>query len=344
VTGRSGSGRLVQRLVAVVTCGLVVLGVAACGHESAPAAPSDPTDTTAVVDDTVPTTEAAVPDTTSPTVVAPAPTTTAGPVSTAPPAASPVHYEVVPLVDSSRPTTTGGRVISGVRSLPTSVWRPTTPGPHPLVVFAHGYRLGPQSYSRFCSTLAAAGYVVAAPSFPLADASRGDGLDRADIPNEATDVSFVISSLLGDALASSITPGEVAVVGHSDGADVTLMDGYQQGKADPRVRSVVAIAPDAMTGTIVSSSAPLLLVQGDHDSVVPYSNSQQVFAQVQAHRYYLTLVGGDHLPPIAGGTQWTPVLDSAVASYLGLTLGGADPSAVRGALSGLALTRLQTAG
>lgn len=214
------------------------------------------------------------------------------------------------------------------------------------MIFAHGYRLGPQAYSRFCSTLAAAGFIVAAPSFPLADAQRGNGLDRADIPNEAADVSFVITSLLNSALASSIAPDHVGVVGHSDGADVVLMVGYQEGRVDPRVGSVVAIAPDAMTGTVVTAPAPLLLVQGDKDSIVPYWNSQQVFAQVPARRYYLTLKGADHLPPIDGGTPWTPVLDSAVASFLDLSLhGNADQAAaIRNELSGSALTRLQTAG
>jgi predicted dienelactone hydrolase len=333
-------------LVGVVMVCVLVLGVAACGRDSAPASSSDTSDPVAAAEDTIAATETTVVDTSTTTTAAPPTTPAPVPAAAAPAGPQQVRYEVVPLVDPSRTTTSGGRLISGERDLPTSVWRPTAPGPHPLVVFAHGYRLGPQSYSRFCSTLAAAGFIVAAPSFPLADAQRGNGLDRADIPNEATDVSFVITSLLNSALASSITPGAVAVVGHSDGADVALMVGYQKGRVDPRVRSIVAIAPDAMTGTVVTAAAPLLLVQGDRDSVVPYSNSQQVFSQVPARRYYLTLEGADHLPPIAGGTAWTPVLDQAVASFLDLSLqsGGGDETAIGNELSGLARSHLQTAG
>ena len=158
-------------------------------------------------------------------------------------------------------------------------------------------------------------------------------------------MSFVITSLQSGPLAASLAPGPVGVVGHSDGADVALMDGYQQGKVDPRVGAVVAVAPDAMTGAVAAGGPPLLLVQGDHDSVVPYSNSQQVFTQVSARRYYLTLLGADHLPPIQGGTRWTPVLDGAVASFLDGTLRRTEsPAALQAALSGLASSRLQVAG
>ena len=60
----------------------------------------------------------------------------------------------------------------------------------------------------------------------------------------------------------------------------------------------------------------LKLVQGTSDSVVPYSASQTVFGQIDAPVSYLSLIGADHLPPIAGGTPWTPVLDAAVSRFL----------------------------
>jgi fermentation-respiration switch protein FrsA (DUF1100 family) len=202
---------------------------------------------------------------------------------------------------------------------------PARRGRYPLVVFVHGYNVGPSTYTRFLSTLASSGYVVAAPSFPLEDPSRGNGLDRGDLPNEATDVSFVITTLLQGPLAREIDGASVAVVGHSDGADVSLMDGYQQGLVDPRVHAIVSDAPDPMTGVIIPSAVPLLLMQGSADSVVPYASSQAVFQQVQAPRYYLTLVGADHLPPIQGGTPWTPVLDTSVADFLDATIAGRGP-------------------
>jgi len=213
------------------------------------------------------------------------------------------------------------------------------------VVFAHGYDVGPDTYSRFCTQLASTGYVVAAPSFPLEDPSRGNGLDRSDLPNEAADVSFVISSMASDArFASRLAAPRVAVVGHSDGADVALMVGYAQGHVDPRVRAIVADAPDPITDQVVPSDVPLLLVQGDADDVVPYSSSQTVFGQVRAPRYYLTLLGGTHLPPITGGTRWTPVLDSAVMAFLDAEVAGRTlPSTLAAVLGASPLVRLATA-
>lgn len=251
----------------------------------------------------------------------------------------------LPLVDSSRALVEDGQTLAPQRNLPTTVWLPTGSGPYPLVIFAPGYSVGPATYARFCSTLAASGYVVAAPSFPLADPAQGHTLDEADLPNEAGDVSFVITQILHGSLADRIEPNEIAMVGHSDGADVALMVGYQQGSIDPRIKSVVAMAPDPMSGSPVATTRPLLLVQGNADSVVPYSSSQRVFGQVDAPRYYVTLLGADHFPPIGGGTAWTPVLDSDVADFLDATVAGRGPGvdALNQQLASSSLEQLQTA-
>jgi dienelactone hydrolase len=248
-------------------------------------------------------------------------------VSPTPPTVAPIRNLAVSMtrttfIDASRPVVSHGTTLAVSRTLPTYLWSPTGTGPYPLVVFAHGYDSGPLGYARFCSELASSGYVVAAPSFPLEDPSRGFGLDRADLPNEATDISFVITSLVAQAAVLRIAPTRVAVVGHSDGADAVLLIGYGLVYVDDRVEAVVADAPDPISGTVVPSTVPLLLVQGTADSVVPYSSSQTVFGQVAAPVYYLSLVGADHLPPIAGGTPWTPVLDQAVAQFLDATVAG----------------------
>jgi len=252
----------------------------------------------------------------------------------------------VPLVDTSRKLVNNGVVLAQDRSLPTYLWTPVAAGNYPLVVFVHGYNIGPLQYQRFCSTLASSGYVVAAPSFPLEDPSRGNGLNRADLPNEATDVSFVITSLENDASLYKLERSKIAVVGHSDGADVALEIGYEQGLADHRVLAVVSDAPDPITSPTVPSTAPLLLMQGTADSIVPYSSSQSVFAQLAGPTYYVSLLGADHLPPIAGGTQWTPVLDESVAEFLDATVADRGPglSALVAQLASSPLVHLETKG
>ena len=248
------------------------------------------------------------------------------------------------LVDTSRPVVGDGHILARQRSLPTYVWTPAGAGPYPLVVFVHGFDVGPLTYQRFCSTLASSGYVVAAPSFPQEDPSSGFALERGELPEEATDVSFVIGALEQGPEGKDLDGAQIAVVGHSDGADVALMVGYQQGTVDPRVRAIVADAPDPMTGVVVPSSAPLLLVQGTADSVVPYADSRIVFDQVSAPKYYVSLIGADHLPPIEGGTVWTPVLDNAVADFLDATVVGRGPGlpALAGELGASSLVRLET--
>jgi fermentation-respiration switch protein FrsA (DUF1100 family) len=226
------------------------------------------------------------------------------------------------LVDATRPVTGAGGTIVAARALPTVLWTPAGAGPYPLVVFVHGYDTGPADYARFASALASAGYVVAAPSFPQEDPARGVPLDRSHLADEAGDVAFVVRTLEQRAAGLRLAAGKVAVVGHSDGADVALLVGYGPGTADPGVAAVVADAPDPMTSTPVASPAPLLLIQGTADPVVPYSASASVFAQVRAPVAYLSLVGADHLGPIAGGTPWSPLLDDAVARFLDAAVAG----------------------
>lgn len=253
---------------------------------------------------------------------------------------------LVEIEDRSRAVVSGGRAISATRRLPTLVWSPADAGPHPLVVFAHGYEVGTAPYLRFCANLAAAGFVVAAPSFPLADRSRGNGLDRGDIPQEAIDVAFVIDALRSGPLAPSIGPGRVGVVGHSDGADVALLVGYGRTTVDPAVGAVVAIAPDAITGDLATTAPPpLLLVHSDSDEVVPSSDSAQVFARIGGSRTFVSLSGAPHLAPVEGSTRWTNVVDDATVLFLRATIaGGIDMASARSSMGVGGLSSVRSAG
>ena len=69
-------------------------------------------------------------------------------------------------------------------------------GPFPLVVFGHGFAVTPAYYYRLLRAWAQAGYVVAAPVFPLGNAHAPGGPVEADIVNQPRDMSFVITRLL----------------------------------------------------------------------------------------------------------------------------------------------------
>jgi dienelactone hydrolase len=267
------------------------------------------------------------PRTTGPRTTGPRTTGAAG---TAPPGSgsAAIGTTVLALVDRSRPTVSHGRPLSAQRALTTVVWYPQAAGPHPLVVFAHGYRIGVGPYRRACQALAQEGFVVAAPSFPLTDQTvAGTALDEGDTVNQPADMSFVITQLLaangsgsaGSPLSGRIDPRAIAAVGHSDGADTVLALGYLSGSRDPRVAAIVADGPDPLprpAGPPLVSAVPLLLIHGDHDTISPFSGSQRLVTQLRTRGWFLVLRGADHLPPIQGGSPWTAVFDRVTADFL----------------------------
>jgi predicted dienelactone hydrolase len=117
-----------------------------------------------------------------------------------------VHMRVVRLVDHARVAhfQTGA---SGPRVLVTDIRYPAHGRPpYPLVVFAHGFALTPTPYVRLLDAWARAGYVVAAPAFPVERAGAPGGPSESDLPNEPGDIHFVISQLLrGSRLPDSLT-------------------------------------------------------------------------------------------------------------------------------------------
>jgi predicted dienelactone hydrolase len=129
------------------------------------------------------------------------------------------------LVDRSRPTVTHGRLLSPFRRLTTPVWLPGAAGRRPLIVFAHGFDVGPDAYGALLNAWSAHGYAVAAPEFPLTDpAVAGANLDENDINNQPADLRFVADAVTGTGspVATRVDPARVALAGHSDGAESAL--------------------------------------------------------------------------------------------------------------------------
>lgn len=263
------------------------------------------------------------------------PVATGSPVTPAPTPTG-VGTVVLDLVDRSRPTVSHGRLVAPTRALTTEVWYPRgLVGPRPLIVFAHGFQVGLGPYRRACNAWAERGFVVAAPTFPLADqAVAGANLDEADVANQPADVRFVITQVLaaaessGSALSGIVDPARIAVVGHSDGAETALLVGYGSSERDPRVGAVVADAAnplDVQPPTAkVRGSAPLLLVLGDQDRTVPIQDGLRLTDQLRVAGWLLVLHGADHLSPIAGPSAWTAVLDRTTADFLTGALQGAS--------------------
>ena len=261
---------------------------------------------------------------TTATTVTPTTTRPATTTSTSPPRPS-LQSLTLPFVDASRPTVSRGRTISTTRALTTLVWYPAAGGPWPLLVFAHGYQVGPAPYLALLHTWATAGYVVAAPEFPLTDADvAGPALDENDLDNQPADVRFVIRSLLapGGPVARHIDATRVGVAGHSDGGETALA---LAGDASLRLRAAIALSVQPLASGAAGNPA-LLVGQGDHDSTNPPPYGQAVYQQAARPRFFLDLLGAGHLPPFSGASPWQSVVDRTTLDFLDHYLAGRTAS------------------
>ena len=116
-------------------------------------------------------------------------------------------------VDTRHTTAANGDVPARAsRTLPTVIFYPAagTPSagaspnapadlddaPYPLIVFAHGLGSSGVEYQGLLERWAAAGFVVAAPKFPLTHRGTPGGVNPSDYQNQPADVSYVITAVL----------------------------------------------------------------------------------------------------------------------------------------------------
>ena len=220
-----------------------------------------------------------------------------------------------------------------------------TEGSFPLVVFAHGFAVTPAPYSRMLQSWARAGYVVAAPVFPGERAGAPGGPDEADVVNEPTDISFVISSLLtvsasgagAGPLNGLIDPGAVAVAGQSDGGEAALAAAYSRRYADPRIRAAIVLSGAEMSGVGGYRFAPggpaLLAAQGTADTFNEPRYAYAYFRAARRPKYLLRLLGAGHLPPYTTEQPQLGIVERVSVAFLDAYLEH-DASAL-GAIGGL---------
>lgn len=156
--------------------------------------------------------------------------------------------------------------------------------PAPLILFAHGFDISADRYSALTHDLASFGFVVVSPEFPMSSTVFDGAPDEYDIPEQARDLSFLITALTGpDApaqLAGLIAPGPVGLIGHSDGAVTVLLTGYAPRFADPRVGAVIAVSGDFDTfggSWFTTNDPPLIAVHGEWDEINPFWSSQELY-------------------------------------------------------------------
>lgn len=269
----------------------------------------------------------------TPAATATQPRATSSTVAVTQPVAPPTSDGSYAVGTTSLPITEPGAAAAiAPRSLPTTVFYPgrgVAPGggtdalpdrthaPYPLLVFSQGYNLSVEAYSTLLSDWASAGFVVAAPTYPHTDPAGPGALDENDITNHPADLRFVITTLLetaqgsGSILSGLIDANEIGVVGHSDGADVSLAVATNTCCQDPRVKAA-AILSGAELASIggrytFSSGVPLLVAQGNADTINLPACSAQIYDAAGSPKYYLDLLGAPHKTPYtdAGPDQQT---------------------------------------
>jgi dienelactone hydrolase len=223
---------------------------------------------------------------------------------TPPSAAKPGMYAVGELtetfVDASRGTeSANGQGNAPTRTLVTVIHYPQSDGPFPLIVLAHGQTGHPNKFSQLTTAWASAGFVVAAPVFPLTNNQtpfRTDG----DYVNQPADVSFVIDQMLARSqdhdgpLARRVDKGHIGVAGLSLGGATVYGVVFNRCCRDQRIDAALVMAGILLPydAAYEFPSVPLLIINGNSDS-----RGRDPYGMARPPKYLMTLERPTHSPP-----------------------------------------------
>jgi dienelactone hydrolase len=234
-------------------------------------------------------------------------------------------------VDNSRPTMANGSFAGAPnRTLHTTIYYPglgkpgetvmrgATPdrkhGPYPMILYSHGSNSFGAEYEPLLRQWASAGYVIAAPDYPLSNMNAPGGATVTDLGQQPADARFVIDRMLAlsskrsGKLAGTIDAKRIGASGHSLGALTTYRLVYQTCCADKRIKAAAPMSgtagdpPEFFTGI----STPLLAEHGDADGTIAYQAGADTYAKASPPKFFLTLIGGGHTPPYRGGPDPAP--------------------------------------
>ncbi|MGI9008623.1 MAG: alpha/beta hydrolase family protein [Streptosporangiaceae bacterium] len=199
-------------------------------------------------------------------------------------------------------------------------------GPLPLIVFGPGFQQCDAPYADLLTAWASAGYVVAAVNFPESDCLTGSAATESDMVNQPRDMSYVITAMLALSaarhgfFAGALSRREIAVSGQSDGGDTVAALGANTCCTDRRVAAVAVLSGaqwPPMPGRFFSRRpAPMLFAQGSADTVnLPGCSAAMYRADPAPDRFYLDLLGADHLKPYWGVTRYERIVAGVSVAF-----------------------------
>lgn len=246
-------------------------------------------------------------------------------------------------VDTTRVTPrTGGYAGAPSRSLRVLIWAPAGSQALPLLVMAHGNDGLPEKFDAFARTVAAGGFIVAAPAFPLTNQNApGSGAGFLDIVNQPGDVSFVITQLLAaaaqseDPLQGRIAAHDIALLGHSLGAVTAVAVTRAPCCRDARVAaSIIVSVPLPLVsaihgvGAVAAHGPPALILHGMADRTVEYSNAPLLYDMIDPPRILVGLPDTGHSELLESQTEPAIVARAtaqrATLAFLNATFRGED--------------------
>ncbi|MEA2403918.1 MAG: hypothetical protein QOE08_565, partial [Thermoleophilaceae bacterium] len=168
----------------------------------------------------------------------------------------------------------------------------------PLLLVIHGADGDPSRLAPLLDVCAAAGYVVAAPTFLKTEKDASGKALAAEVAQQASDARFVLDEVLDRAAPLEIDDHEVGVAGMSLGGMTAYGLISHTCCRDGRIQAAIVMAgvhDDFPDGKYVHQDMPVLLIQGDAD--VGYHHSRDAYPQLAPPKWFITLHGERHSPP-----------------------------------------------
>ena len=179
------------------------------------------------------------------------------------------------------------------REVPCMVWYPAeSPGPHPAVVFAHGFVMAPDDYEGLAEALAQAGYafISIGTEQGFAPSHEAYGQDLAFVAEE------ISNNAVGGALDGAFD-GRIAIGGHSMGGGASWLSA----ESNPQVDAFFVFAPAETNPSAISAGAlievPALVVSGTDDMVTPPAMQHEPIYEAAVNspcRAFVSIPDGGH--------------------------------------------------